>query len=112
MKFAPLPPYRLTAGITSVCVLEWLLFELLRVPYRPPQDMTTFLGTEKYTVIAFITLLAVISFAWGAWLILRRTWTRQDVLFVMAVVVSLSLSVGLAVLLPSWPVTPWQMILR
>ena len=100
------------AGVVSVCLLEGVLFELLRAPYRPPQDMTTFLGTEKYSVLAFMVLLAVVSLLWGAWLIFRRTWTRKDFIVVMALITSVSLLGACAVFAPSWPVTPWHLILR
>lgn len=100
------------AGVVAICLLEWVLFELLRVPYRPPKDMTTFLGTEKYTLLAFMVLIAVISLLWGAWLVFQRAWTRKDVIGVMAVTVTVSLLGVCAVFAPSWPVTPWHLIFR
>lgn len=112
MELAPLPRYRFMAGIVCICLLEWLLFELLRAPYRPPRDMTTFLGTEKYPVFFFMALLAVISLLWGAWFIFRRTWTRQDVTGVTALIALILLLGACAVFAPRWPVTPWHLILQ
>ena len=112
MKLAPLPRYRFMAGVACVCLVEWLLFELLRAPYRPPQDMTTFLGTEKYSVLGFMVLFAVINLVWAIWLAIFRTWTRQDFIGVMALVAFVLLLGTVVVFAPSWPVTPWHLILQ
>jgi hypothetical protein len=53
-----LPRKRLAAAIVVLGFVEWFLFELVRTPYRPPQDMTTFLGVEKYAVLAVMFLFA------------------------------------------------------
>jgi hypothetical protein len=91
--------------------VEWLLFELLRAPYRPPQDMTTFLGTEKYGVIAFMSVLAVIGFGLLFWWGVSSAWTRRDVV-VIALLASIVVVAGSVVgLAPSWPVTPFHLLL-
>ncbi len=92
--------------------LEWFLFELVRAPHRPPQDMTTFLGTEKYMIMAIMVLMAATSGIWIAYLIVHHTWTSQDIGIVLSVGASLSLLLARAALMPSWPVTPWHLILR
>ena len=53
-----LPRKRVAATLCGFVFVEWLLFELLRAPYRPPQDMTTFLGAEKFGVMAIMAVLA------------------------------------------------------
>jgi hypothetical protein len=43
----------MAAPLGALAFMEWLLFELLRMAYRPSQDMLTFLGAEKYGVRLF-----------------------------------------------------------
>jgi hypothetical protein len=107
-----LPRKRVAATVVSLALVEWVLFELVRMPYRPPQDMTTFLGTEKYTVIAFMLLLAVSGLGLFLWWAVRSTWTSRDVT-VIATLLAVVVSAGaVAVFAPSWPVTPFELILK
>jgi hypothetical protein len=50
-------------------VVEWLLFELVRIPYRPPNDMLTLLGQEKYAVFGLMGAILVgwLMFLIGSW---------------------------------------------
>ena len=107
-----LPVKRFAGAICGLAFLEWVLFELIRAPFRPPQDLTTFLGTEKYAVIALMLGIAVgglgLISLWGA----RSTWTKQDLTVVglLAVVV---MGAGIYVVInPGWPVTPLNQVLK
>lgn len=107
-----MPIKRLVGAICALAVVEWALFELLRTPYRPPQDMSTFLGTEKYVVVALMQVLAVgglsLMWWWGA----RSAWTKRDVT-VIALVVAILLGAGIYVVInPGWPVTPLNAVVR
>ena len=107
-----LPVKRFAAVICGLAFVEWVFFELIRAPFRPPQDMTTFLGTEKYAVIALMLGLAVgglgLILLWGA----RSTWTKRD-LTVVALLGVVVMGAGIYVVInPSWPVTPLNQVLR
>jgi Na+/melibiose symporter-like transporter len=103
---------RVAATICGLAVTEWLLFELMRAPYRPPQDMTTFLGTEKYAVMAVMLGLAVGGLGLIAWWAARSTWTKRDVT-VIALLVAVLMGAGTYVVInPSWPVTPLRWVPR
>ena len=107
-----LPRKRVAATLCGLVLVEWLLFELLRAPYRPPHDMTTFLGTEKYAVIAFMSVLAVLGFGLLLWWAASSTWTRRDVT-VLTILATVLLVAGSAVVIaPRWPVTPFHLLLR
>ena len=107
-----LPRKRIAATLSGLVVIEWVLFELLRAPYRPPEDMTTFLGTEKYGVIAFMLVLAVCGLVLLLWWGLRSTWTRRDATVIVILATALTLAVSAVVVAPRWPVTPFRLILR
>ena len=103
---------RVAATLSSLAIVEWFLFELLRTPYRPPQDMTTFLGTEKYGVIAFMVILAVLGFVLLYRWFVRSTWTRREVA-ILAILATVFITLGsIAILAPRWPVTPFHLILK
>ena len=108
----PLPRKRIVATLCVLAFAEWLLFELLRTPYRPPQDMLTFLGTEKYGVI----LLMVAMLISGAVLIrrwaVRSIWTSKDKTVVAAVLAVLMGAVVFVSFNPGRPVTPFNLLLR
>ena len=66
----------LSIALLVIAVIIYLLFELQRAPYRPPQDMSTFLGGEE---IAFVRMvIGYLAIAWCgcavalAWLLWRR----------------------------------------
>lgn len=107
-----LPTKRIAATLCVLVFLEWLLFELLRAPYRPPQDMTTLLGTEKLWVIAFMAVLAMLGFGILFWWSLGSTWTRRDGTVIAILATVLVIAGSVVVLAPSWPVTPFHLILR
>ena len=46
-------------GTAAMAVAEWLMFELLRTPYRPPGDMLTLLGVEKFGLAAMMIAAAL-----------------------------------------------------
>lgn len=95
-----------------LALVEWVLFELVRAPYRPPHDMLTFLGTEKYIVMALMLGLAVCGVAALSWWATRYIWTRWDAISAV-VLIGVLLVLGTRVILyPSWPVTPWQLLLK
>lgn len=85
---------------------------LLWFPYRPPQDMTTFWGTEKYAVMGVMFVLAVFGFGLLLWWAVRSTWTSRDFTVLALVATVLAVAVSLAVIAPRWPVTPFDLILR
>ena len=103
---------RFAAAICGFAFTEWVLLELIRAPYRPPEDMTTFLGTEKYAVIALMLGLAVGGLSLLAWWAARSAWTKRNVI-VVALLVAAILGAGIYVVInPSWPVTPLSWVLR
>lgn len=87
---------------------EWLLFEIVRTPYRPPVDMRTFLGREKYDVLRFMGALG------AGWLVLliaisyfrRGTW--RDFVVLALVVGTIAAAATLVVCVPPWYVTPLE----
>ncbi len=98
--------------VCSLAFVEWILFELIRAPYRTPHDMTTFLGTEKYTVMAVMLALAVFGFGLVLLLAMRSVWTRQDVA-ILTLLVTVLVGLGsFVVFAPRWPVTPFNLLLR
>lgn len=107
-----LPRRRVAATLCSLVFVEWLLFELLRAPYRPPQDMTTFLGTEKFGVMAFMAVLAVLGFGRLFWWSASSTWTRRDVIVLAILATGLIVAGSVVIIAPKWPVTPFHLLLR
>jgi hypothetical protein len=102
----------IAAATILLALIEWLLFELVRIPYRPPYDMLTLLGQEKYAVL---DLMAVVLAVWLAFLILswfRATFTIRDYLAFAALLAVLSAVLGLVVSYPPRPVTPFDLILQ
>ncbi len=101
---------RIMVVVTTVVFagVEWFLFELLRMPYRPPHDMSTFLGQEGIAVVQFMVLLAV------GWLVLVAVWaaslkyTWHDGVGFVLLVAMLIIGIGLLVRYPWWPVTPFE----
>jgi hypothetical protein len=94
------------------CLCGVALFELLRAPYRPPYDMTTFLGTEKLGVITFMTLLAMVGFGFLFSWSRSSTWTRRDITVLSVLTTTLIVAGSVMVLAPKWPVTQLDLILR
>jgi hypothetical protein len=91
---------------------EWWLFELVRAPYRPPYDMSTFLGTEKYAVMQF---MAVLAFGWlctTIFLTIRFRFNARDYIVYAGLILGMTGAIALAVFYPNWPVTPLERILH
>lgn len=114
MKSSTAPGKRIVVTLCGLAFAEWLLFELLRTPYNPPRDMLTFLGQEKYAVIALmigmLILGAVLVVSW-AWAV-RSVWTAKDTTMVVTLLVLLT-GAGLLVLFhPGRPVTPIHLLLK
>lgn len=107
-----LPRGRVAATLRGLVVVEWVLFELFRAPYRPPQDMTTLLGTAKYGVIAFMSVLAVCGIGLLLRWALSSTWTRRDATVIVVLAIALGVAVFVPIVAPRWPVTPIHLILR
>ena len=97
-----LPRKRVAAALCSLVAVEWILFEFLRAPYRPPQDMTTFLGTEKYAVIGLRFSLAVIGCALLSRWTVRFSWTSRDVTVLALAASVLMVATSTVVIAPSW----------
>jgi hypothetical protein len=106
------PRRRLAGTLCGLVFVEWILFELLRAPYRPPQDMTTFLGTEKYAVMAFMLILALAGIALILFWAARSIWTKRDRIVFAFLVPALIGLLALVIFAPWWPVTPFHLLLR
>ena len=97
-------------GTAAIAIAEWLMFELLRTPYRPPADMTTLLGTEKYGLIALMVAVAIF---WTIALIWISATTRLTLLHYLGFLTQLAFQMGGILYLvknPQWPVTPWELL--
>jgi len=49
------------AALTAIGLVNWGLYKLATLPYRPPEDMSTFLGQE---VIFIWGTIGILSVAW------------------------------------------------
>lgn len=99
-------------GTIAIALAEWLLFELLRAPYRPPEDMRTLLGREKYSVPYLMAALGIVWTVVSIWLLVSLRPTLRNLLAYMTLLaVLLSLFVYVA-RNPSWPVTPPELLWR
>ena len=74
--------------------------------------MTTFLGTEKYAVVALMLVLAVFGFGLLCWWAVRFAWERRDVVMFAVLVIVLFVAGSILVVAPRWPVTPFNLLLR
>ncbi len=93
-------------------LIVWLLFELIRFPYRPPEDMTTLLGREKFAVIA---LMVLVSFGWLFFLVaflVTCHLTRAEYISFAKLLGIIGIIAGLLVFCPCWPATPFHLILK
>ncbi len=97
-------------GTPAIAVAEWLLFELLRTPYRPPEDMATLLGTEKFDVFAFMVVTMGLWAAVVFWIFATDRWTLRDYLCFLALVACLTTWILFRVRYPGRPVTPWELL--
>ncbi|MBX3438273.1 MAG: hypothetical protein KF861_12335 [Planctomycetaceae bacterium] len=93
-------------------VVEWLLFELVRIPYCPPHDMLTLFGTEKFLIWFLMGVLLAKWLLFGACIALSFSWTRHDVRD-FGVLLLWLISVSAAIVLhPLWPVTPLNLLFQ
>lgn len=66
-------PCLLFVPVAGLPLLAWLLFEFQRMPYRPPHDMSTFLGKgEREAVWMLIVLVMVVWLGIVSYLVLRH----------------------------------------
>jgi len=87
-----------------------MMLELIRIPYRPPRDMLTFLGQEKYGIFA---LMGIIAAGWSLYVLcdgLRPLPTARDGLAFVALLVAVAAVLTAVVICPPWPVTPLDLI--
>jgi len=106
------PRKRIVATLCGLAFAEWVLFELLRTPYRPPHDMLTFLGQEKYGVIMLMLGMLVLGAGLVVWWATRSVWTAKDITIVASLLALLT-GAGVFVLFhPGRPVTPFNLLLK
>ncbi len=100
----------IVAATVLFAVVEWLLLELRRAPYRPPYDMRTFLGQERDGCQVLMVIIG------GGWLLLAIycvklfRFTLRDYLWFSALLALLITIVGIFVAYPWWPVTPPELL--
>ena len=103
---------RISTATAGVAVVEWLLFELVRIPYSPPYDMLTALGREKYAVHA---VMGVIAAGWSLYVTcdgLRTLPAPRDGLAFAALLCGLAGAFAAVALYPPWPVTPLDLLFK
>ena len=104
--------YRIVAVTVGVAAVEWLLFELLRMPYNPPTDMTTLLGQEKAGVPVLMVMIAA---GWALFALYDglQPWpSAREVIAFAALLCVLAAVGGLVAYFPAWPVTPPDLLDR
>jgi hypothetical protein len=108
-----LPRKRFAITVFAVSLMEWVLFELLRAPYRPPDDMLTFLGgPEKSAVMALMLLLATVGAGILSWWAARSVWSKSDLRLVVFEISIIASVLGFAVFCPPWSVTPFRLLFQ
>lgn len=90
--------------------IEWLLFELIRMPYRPPFDMSTFLGQEIFAIELFMGLLAFLWLIFTVYCIVTSSFSKRDYIAFCGALGVLFAAVGILVFFPPWPVTPFKLL--
>lgn len=93
-----------------VALIEWLLLEAMRAPYRPPEDLNSFLGTEKYAVPYMMGIIFLAWFASIVYVGCRLSYTTRDLLGFVTIVLILLAIVMLAVKYPSWLIVPPELM--
>ncbi len=101
----------LLIGTLGIAVIEWLMFELLRAPYRPPWDMRTALGQEKYDLVGLMCVVAAVWLLSTITLLILERLTKRDYIAFVALLVAICATYALIIANPPWPVTPWNYIL-
>jgi hypothetical protein len=107
-----LPRKRVVGTICCLSLAEWVLFEVIRTPYRPPKDMLTFLGTEKYAVVVLMLGIALGGIAVLLWWAVRSFWSKADVMVIAGLLVVCVGLITFVVFHPGWPVTPLHLLFR
>jgi hypothetical protein len=97
-------------GTSAFALAEWLMFELLRTPYRPPADMLTFLGTEKYGLVTLMLALAIFWTIVSIWILATTRLTLRHYFGFLTLVAFLMGGVLYIVKHPHRPVTPWELL--
>ena len=100
----------LVGGTLLTAIVEWLMLELLRTPYRPPADMLTLLGTEKYGLAAIMIGLGI---AWAIFVVLILTRTRMTItnyLVFTLVIATIMVLFCYITANPHRAVTPWHLV--
>ena len=111
--FPQTPTDRLLAtGVGGVLLLEWALLEVLRTPYRPPHDMTTLLGVEKYGLIGVMLALSVSGAGLAACWFGRTVRSGRDAAVAATLLGVATFAAVLLVAAPPWPVTPALLLFR
>ena len=88
----------------GAALFSWLLLELWRLPYRPPVDMTTFLGTERDAIPLLIGCIAALWVAFVAWCYATHQATVRGVsVFVLLLGILLGVVVPI-IKNPPWPI--------
>jgi hypothetical protein len=101
---------RIVAATLVFFVVEWLLFELVRIPYNPPRDMLTFLGQEKYTVLAVMGFLALGWTAYVLWDGVGSRPTSREALAFACLLIALTAAAAIVICYPLWTVTPLDLL--
>lgn len=83
------------------------MFELLRTPYRPPADMLTLLGTEKYGLVVFMVAVAIFWTIALIWIFATTRLTLQHYFAFLTLLAFLMAGILHFVRNPHRPVTPW-----
>jgi hypothetical protein len=105
VRSSPIP-----AVIVAIAIIEWSLFELLRCPYRPPFDMRTLLGAEKYVVRDTMVAVAVVGTLYVLYRVLTSSFSIRGYFLLTTLVAILAMMAVVVVRYPLWPVTPWDLL--
>lgn len=89
---------------------EWLLWEIRRTPYRPPHDMTTFLGADRDAVIGFMFAALLMWLLIISPICMSTEFSKRDYFYFGLLLVFLASAFGYLVRFPWWPVTPWNLL--
>lgn len=65
------------AAISLLVLLEWALFELQRMPYRPPVDMSTLLGGGEIFVVRLLMAAIVVPLGISILWLIRNVRLRR-----------------------------------
>ncbi len=103
---------RLIVVVLTIHVVfaEWLLFEMLRLPRHPPEDLRTLLGHHRYGVRACMNLLALgwLTFVLCLAVSVPSRFNRRDYFHFAVLVCVLLAGFNLLARSPWWPVAPFD----